>query len=196
MSMDTMNNCRDCKQPIKIDATKCHHCGTYQNWFRFLGTSVLLAGFVLTWVSIWAAPPIKQMLEAKRADIKVSILEGDFSHMTFMISNTGNQPAGLAQIEIESKLKHGSGSWYLYSELDKKLIEPGKAYVVKASNGSVVPAAVPHEVQAILAQRDLSAMEKKCNLIIQYVQMNGTKECLYYPFLCNQIASTEDAERK
>jgi hypothetical protein len=124
-----LNNCRECKQTINVGATKCHHCGAYQNWLRFLGTSALLAGFVLTWVSIWAAPPIKQMLEAKRADIKVSILDGDFSHMTFMISNTGNQPAGLAQIEIESKLKHGSGSWYLYSDLDKKLIEPGKAYV-------------------------------------------------------------------
>lgn len=138
-----------------------------------------MAGFVLTWVSIWAAPPIKEMLEAKRADIKVSILEGDFAHMVFMISNTGNQPAGLAQIEIESKLKHGSGSWYLYSELDKKLLEPGKAYIVKASNGSAVPAAIPHEIQAALGQRGMLEKAKTCNLVIQYVQISGTKEYMY-----------------
>lgn len=183
-----MNHCRYCKQLINASATKCHHCGAYQNWLRFLGTGALVAGFVLTWVSIWAAPPIKEMLETKQAEIKVSILEGDFSHMVFMISNAGTQPAGLAQNEIESTLKHGSGSWYLYSELDKKLLEPGKAYIVKASNGSAVPAAIPHEIQAVLSEKGMLDKAKTCNLVVQYVQLSGRKEYLYHPFPCNPVA--------
>lgn len=182
-----MSCCRDCKQPINAGASKCHHCGAHQNWLRFLGTGALVAGFVLTWVSIWAASPVKEMLEAKRADIRISILEGDFSQMVFMISNTGTQPAGLAQIEIESKLEHGPGFWYLYSELDKKLLEPGKAYIVKASNGSAVPAAIPHEIQAVLSQRGMLDKTKTCNLVVQYVQMSGAKEYLYHPFPCSPV---------
>lgn len=180
--------CRECKNPINTGATKCHYCGAYQNWYRFLRSGALLAGFILTWASIWAAPPVKDMLEEKRAEIQVSILEGDFSNIVFMISNTGSQPAGLAQIEIESKIKSGSGAWFLYSELDKKLLEPGKAYIVKASNGSAVPAAIPYEFQESLRQRGVLEKSKTCNLVIQYVQMNGTKEYLYYPFPCSPVS--------
>ena len=155
-----MSSCRECKQPLNQEAIKCHECGAYQNWRRFVSSSGLLAGFVLTWVSIWAAPPIKELLESKRADIKVSILKGDHSHVTFMVSNVGNRSAGLSQIEIESTPKNKSISWYLYSELDNKLIEPGKAYIVKASNGSVIPSAIPHELRRIMPEK------ANCNLVI------------------------------
>ena len=100
-----MEHCKNCKQELAKDASKCHHCGSYQNFLRrYLGLGTLLSGFVLTWLSIWIAPPIKNFLEKEEAKIRVSMLESGFSIITFMVANVGNIPAGLSQIQIESKL--------------------------------------------------------------------------------------------
>jgi hypothetical protein len=174
-----MNSCCECKEEVKDDATRCPHCGAYQNWRRHLGAGVIVPGFVLTLVSIWAAPPVTDLLATKRAEVAVSILEGDALHTTFLVANTGNQPAGLSDISVDSALK---GTWYLKSDLDKKLLEPGKAYVVTASNGSLIPEVVSHEILAALASK--GGVKKNCTLMLGYVQMNGTKEILNYPFAC------------
>lgn len=179
-----MISCRECKEPINIGATRCHHCSAHQSWFRFLGNGAMTAGaLVLTLVSIWAAQPIKDFFDPQKADINVSILEGNVLYTIFMVSNTGSRPAGLVQIEIQSKLKGGSGTWYLSSELDKKLIEPGKAYVLKASNGSVIPEPVSHETLAMLSGK--VAIKEYCDLVLQYVEMNGTKVYKHFPFACH-----------
>lgn len=176
--------CRECKEPINIGATRCHHCSAHQSWLRFLGNGAMTAGaLALTLVSIWAAQPIKDFFDPQKADINVSILEGNALHTIFMVSNTGSRPAGLVQIGIESKLKGGTGTWYLSSELDKKLIEPGKAYVLKASNGSVIPTPVSHEVLAVLSGK--VAIKENCALVLQYVEMNGTKIYKHFPFVCH-----------
>ncbi len=184
--VDIMKECRDCIQPIKDKAIKCNHCGAYQNWLRFIGTGTLLAGFVLTWISIWAASPIKDAIEPKHADLKISILDSDYSHITFMISNVGNRSAGLVQIEIEAKGEFGPTTWYLNSELDKQLLDPGKAYIVEASNNHAIPKAHSQEVQAYLSGKGIK-FEKNCDLVLQYVQLNGNKEYLYYSFPCDKV---------
>lgn len=177
--------CRECKEPINDGATKCPHCTAQQNWFRLFGNGAVLAGLALALVSIWTAKPIVEFFDAKKADINVSILDGDNLHMIFMVSNTGSRPAGLLQIEIQSKTKGGTGSWYLRSDLDKKLIEPGKAYVLNASNGSVIPSPISHEIRSVLHDKNISA--ESCDLVLQYVQMNGTKVYQYFPFPCYPV---------
>lgn len=165
--------CRECKQLIIDGAKRCHYCTAHQNWFRFLNNGALIVGLALAMLSIFALQPVINFFDSKKAEINVSILEGDNLHTIFMVSNTGSRPAGLQSIEIESKAKEGAGLWYLQSELDKKLLEPGKAYILNASNGSVIPAPIPHEINALLYGKDISA--ESCDLILEYVQMNGTK---------------------
>ncbi len=178
---EELKNCKDCKKEISVNAKKCCHCGSYQNWMRFFNQSLLVTGFILTWVSIWAASPIADLLDEKRADIRVSILEGDYSNIVFMMSNVGSRAAGLAQIEIESK----SRTWYLHTKLDKKLIEPGKAYILKGHNEFGLPSFVSHEIRTYLSKRYSNLkFDNNCKLVIQYVQMNGVKEYMYYPFRC------------
>jgi hypothetical protein len=105
-----------------------------------------------------------------------------------MLSNTGNRPAGLSQVEIESPGKSGSVSWYLQNEPDVKLLEPGKAYILTASNGTSIPAAVPHEVAAIL--KGTSEDKPNCRFVVKYIQLSGAKEYLYTPFYCLPIEPT------
>lgn len=140
----------------------------------------------MTLLSISLTPPIKELIDGKRADIRVSILEGDPKEITFMISNIGNRPAGISGIEIESSLKSGSATWFLQSDLDKKVLEPGKAYIIKASNGSLIPEPIPHEVRAMLEKKKISLDHHQCQLVITYIQLDGDKYYLPYNFPCNQ----------
>jgi hypothetical protein len=182
--------CRECKQPINDGAKRCHHCTAHQNWFRFLNNGSLIVGLALALLSILAAQPVVNFFDSKKAEINVSILEGDYLHTTFMVSNTGSRPAGLQKVEIEAKTKSGSGTWYLNSELDKKLLEPGKAYVLNASNGSAIPAPIPHEINAVLYGKNISP--ETCYLVLEYVQMNGTKVFQSTPFPCYPINIDSD----
>lgn len=129
-----------------------------------------------------AAQPVVNFLDSKKAEIAVSILEGDHLHTIFMVSNTGSRPAGLQQVTISAITKSGSVTWYLRSELDKKLLEPGKAYILNASNGSVIPAPIPSEINAILYGKNVSP--QTCNLMLEFVQMNGSKDSKSTPFPC------------
>lgn len=179
--------CCECSQSIKIASKKCHHCGSYQNWYRFIGIYAVIAGFILTIISILAAQPIKDLIENKRADLKVSILKSDHTSMVFMLSNIGKRPAGLVQIDIESRNMSGNlKSWFLESDIDESLIEPDKAYIIKGSNDGVIPQHIPHEVQA--AMKDQKIVGKTCDLVVNYIQLNGQKEKLIYPFRCLDFA--------
>lgn len=176
-------SCCDCNQSIKIASKKCHHCGSYQNWYRFIGIYAVVAGFILTIISILAAQPIKDLIENKRADLKVSILKSDNTSMVFMLSNIGKRPAGLIQIDIESKNINGNlKTWFLESSINKSLIEPDKAYIIKGSNDGVIPLHIPHEIQAVMKDRQI--IGKTCDLVVNYIQLNGQKEKLIYPFKC------------
>lgn len=114
-----------------------------------------------------------------------------------MLSNVGNQPAGLSQVEIKGKTKYGSASWYIKSDFDKKLIEPAKAYIIKASNEGFTPMPqhISHEFRSFYRSQLGEPLKEECDLVIQYVQLNGVKEYLYHPFPCDVIDPTDDIKR-
>ena len=84
-----------------------------------------------------------------------------------MVSNVGNRAAGLAQITIESRNRKTSATWYLTSDLDKKIIEPGKSYMIKASNGGEVPAVLPLE-EASAIKTVINDVSPNYNLVLSY----------------------------
>ncbi|TOK92009.1 hypothetical protein, partial [Vibrio parahaemolyticus] len=76
---------------------------------------------ILTWLSIWTAPPIKELFVEYKAEMKISILEGDHTQLTFMLSNVGNSPAALSRINIYNVEQSGiSTTAYLQSKLDNQ----------------------------------------------------------------------------
>ncbi|MCF7373784.1 hypothetical protein L3V27_23155 [Vibrio sp. J2-3(2022)] len=188
-----VNKCKECKSDINEEATKCAQCGSFQNWRRYFNSIAIVAGFILTWLSIWTAPPIKELRMDRNAEIKISILDGDFTQLTFMLSNIGNSPAALSQIMISSKLESGiKPTWYLYSELDKKLLLPNQAHVVKASNSSVIPSAVPHEFVVAYNERYGKA-QANCHLVLEYIQLDGSKRFESLPFVCHPVDPSNES---
>lgn len=183
-----MAYCCDCKNPIHSGAKKCHHCGSYQNWIRHLNTFALFTGFSLTLLSIWTIPFISGAFQSKQAEIATSIIAGESNKLEFMIANTGNQPAAITSIEIDSKMSFGIGTWYLENQLAGSLLEPGQAKVLNASNGSPIPSPLSAQVENILGSKD--ELKKNCTLVIQYVELNGSNKTFNYPFACVPVNFT------
>lgn len=177
--------CCACQEEINLNATRCKHCSAVQGWRRFIGSPLILSGFTLTLISIWAAEPVKKLLDPQKAEIQISLTGGDHLHTDFMISNYGSRPATLEKIQIQSKTKHGYATWYLQSKMDGKLLDSGKTYIVNASNGSVIPGVIEHERKQILKSK--FGFAENCELLINYIETNGTKIILSYPFMCDPV---------
>ncbi|MGU9830528.1 hypothetical protein [Pseudomonas sp. LF242] len=180
-----MKLCCACREEINNKATRCKHCSAAQGWRRFIGSPLMLAGFALTLVSIWAAEPVKRLLDPQKAVIQISMTGGDHLHANFMISNNGSRPATLEKIQIRSKTKFGYSTWYLHSDMDEKLLETGKTYIINASNGSLIPGVIEHERKQIL--RSNFGFVDNCELLVNYIETNGTKVILSYPFMCDPV---------
>lgn len=178
--------CVACREAVNKDATKCHHCGAFQGWRRWVAGPVVISSLLLTVISIWAAEPVKRLFDSQVAEIKVSFLKGDSFSTTFMLANIGTKPAGLAGVEIKTTSEEGLSEWHILDDdLKGKLIDPGKAYVVKASNGSVIPSVIPLEINEVLRTR--LHMKENCFLQVKYVELNGSAVMRSFPFFCQPV---------
>lgn len=181
-----MDQCCECKEDIKNGATRCPHCSAVQGWRRLLRTPLIICGFILTIVSILAADPVKRFTDPKRADIQPSIIGGDYLRTKIMLTNMGTRAATLVKIKIDGETKQGhTGTWYLKSNLDGELLEPGKSYVTEASNGDVIPGFVERLRSTPL--KHIYGATDNCRLLIDYVEVNGKEFTLSYPFMCDPV---------
>lgn len=185
--------CRECKQPIPDNAVKCHHCSSHQDWRRFLGLGSTVAAFVLTLLSIWAVPSVYSLFQAQTADLHFSVIGGDDYKISLMLSNSGNRAAVLTGIELNSRLKNGGvATYFLRSDRDHQLIEPGKSWIVDAGNGEVIPKYIERIMQMALRERKISAPE--CSLDIHFVQFSGAEEIYNVPFPCMPLLNSASAD--
>lgn len=181
-----MRLCCECKETIKLNATKCFHCSSVQGWRRLLRAPLIFFGFALTIVSIWAADPIKQILDPKTANIRPSIISGDYRQIKIMLTNLGTRSATVISLEISARTKQGHiGTWYLITDLDGKLLEPKKSFIVTASNGEKIPSFVERFRSNSL--KKLYNYPDNCILLVNYLEVNGQETSASYPFMCDPV---------
>lgn len=173
-----LKKCRACKRLIDDYATKCQHCSSEQSWQRFLGNPLTI-GITLTLISIWISEPVKKLFDPATSDITVSILSGDSLNIALMISNIGTRSAGITGISM--KTEGSNATWYLYNRSGDNLIEPGKSYLINASNGSAIHSPYPPFISEQLARQ---GMHKNCWLSVDRIEMNGTQNTSKIPFFC------------
>ncbi|WP_146042235.1 hypothetical protein [Chromobacterium sinusclupearum] len=185
----TKKRCTSCKELIHYQATKCAHCGEYQTTRKIITSGLpILAGFILTSLSIITALPIKNLIEKQQPIIQIAILNSNSHDMTFMVTNVGNQPAGVASVEIDANFTNGDYSThYLQVGIDKGLIEPNKAYIIKAENGSPIPWTMPPDIIQNLPVKIKQSLGNACKLSINYVRVDGRAESASLPFSCIPI---------
>ena len=145
-----------------------------------MGITTLLIGVVLTVLTIYVQPPVKDLFDAKKAELSVALLESNALQTTFMLSNTGSRPAALEGVEITSD---DHATYYLRTELDRQLVEPGKAYILHAKNVTAIPEPLSHEILMTLARRNIRPADN-CRLVLKVIQMQAIKEYINFRFPC------------
>lgn len=183
-----MKQCCECKENINLEASRCRHCTAIQGWRRLVRAPIIIAGLVLTIVSIVASEPIKKFFDQKNASIQAVVTDGDFYKTNITLTNEGTRAATLQNIKIEGMTNQGHlASYYLTSDLDGKLIEPGKSYVTTATSNHLVPRFI--ERMRSMPLKEMYGFKENCRLLIDYIDVNGEEIIRPYPFMCDPLDS-------
>ncbi|WP_226501017.1 hypothetical protein [Pseudomonas sp. MWU16-30322] len=106
--------------------------------------------------------------------------------MTFTLTNLGARAATLINVEIAGKTKAElTGTWFVKTASDGKVLEPGKSYEIKASNGSLIPGVV--ESYRATALKRIHGFANNCQLIVTYAEVDGQQARLSYPYMCDPV---------
>lgn len=124
-----------CLEPIASGARKCIHCGSYQNWRRFLnvGTGMLSLMVALVSVLTVAVPVFKSALTVQQPEMHYSFLRYRSRTMEVICSNLGQRPGILKRVTLnvleegrESELFPVDLTW----EVSDPIVRPQESKIV------------------------------------------------------------------
>ncbi|HIE4833945.1 TPA: hypothetical protein ACXNFN_003020 [Pseudomonas aeruginosa] len=144
-------------------------------------TSVV--ALVLSLLSIAATKSVERLFDAQRAELQISITGGDYKAAQLMLTNNGSKPATLVSFEITSKATTNTKTWFLVSNTDGEILEPGKTYKIRASTDESIPKIVEAERRTILKSQ--YALADNCELTAKYIEATGQKVVRVQPFMCD-----------
>ena len=101
-----------------------------------------------------------------------------------MLTNNGSKPATLVAFEITSKATTNTKTWFLVSNADGEILEPGKSYKIRASTDESIPKIVEADRRAILKSQ--YALADNYELTAKYIEATGQKVVL-----CNRSCATQ-----
>ena len=96
--------CLACFEEINIDATKCKHCGSFQDWRKniILSNSILALLIALISVVSLSIPVFTEAFKNKNSNIILSYQTIKYGHaITILASNTGTRPGGVSTAILE-----------------------------------------------------------------------------------------------
>ncbi len=113
-SKKNTTRCRSCQEKIRHNAKKCPHCGSYQDWRRFVYPYLNLIGISVAVVSLIIAlwPLIKEANSKKDSELSASIISfgafnapenkrnGRVIGMITSVYNTTDYPAYLSHLDL------------------------------------------------------------------------------------------------
>lgn len=188
MHENAIKQCNKCKEVIKIGAVRCRHCSSLQGWRRLLKVPLVVLTVILTVASIFSSDVIKRFVDPKSAIIQSIITDGDHHKIELMLTNEGTRAATLLNITISGKTTEGYlASYSMKSDLDGKLMEPGKTYSTTASSGYLIPRVVEHMRSEPL--KKIYGFTDNCRLLVEYIDTNGQHLIRPYPFMCDPISN-------
>ena len=102
---DRDDTCIACKKPIMKEATKCAHCGTRQDWRRYIGFSSTILALIVAFLSILtvAVPVIIKALEPRGASLHFALGEynGDPTSVYVIATNSGTKIGIIKAVFLE-----------------------------------------------------------------------------------------------
>lgn len=110
---DSKKHCRICDELISLHAKKCIHCGSYQNWRRFLAVSSAIAfglSLFATSVAVW--PVVREAWRRPDSDIRVvSVPRIQSGHVFLLVTNYGKKPGTLDIVTLNLPIEGPNRIW-------------------------------------------------------------------------------------
>lgn len=148
-----------------------------------MSSQASVVALIVGLLSIAATKPVERFLDTQRAELQISITGGDYKTAQLMLSNNGSKPATLVAFEITSKSITNTKTWFLASNTDGEILEPGKSYKIRATTGESIPRIVEAERRAVLKSQH--AVIDNCKLTAKYIEANGQSAVSVQPFMCD-----------
>jgi hypothetical protein len=89
-----LGTCSTCREPIMLGATKCIHCGTPQNWQRYLSMSSTVLALLVALVGVLGAviPVLVSLYEHNRSEVALGLIRVSGNEIALSVSNAGGRP--------------------------------------------------------------------------------------------------------
>lgn len=99
----TTTPCRVCKEEIKQGSNKCIHCGSFQDWRRYINFSNTVLALLVALASVlsWGIPAVKEALKADKSEIVFGLQKVSYDGITMLVSNIGTKSGGLSAATLE-----------------------------------------------------------------------------------------------
>jgi len=111
----TMKQCSTCAEPIRVEAKKCIHCGSYQSWRGRINFSATVLSLLVALIAVigTTAPVIRNLFTPSEAAFRFSDPVFGQGTISVTATNIGAQPARLDWTVITIPQKTG-GQPYMF----------------------------------------------------------------------------------
>ncbi len=81
--------CKVCSEEIKNGAAKCVHCGSYQDWTRYVLRWTTLSVSLLSIMPLWGIAISIYNLSSKHAEVEAAIISCNHEEIVMAFANSG-----------------------------------------------------------------------------------------------------------
>ena len=174
--MNAKNLCKLCKEEIKDDAKVCIHCGSLQNWKRYLNFSSLILSLVIAAFTVFGFtyPYLKEKLQPLKTQLSATIMGTSKEYLYLFVSNTGNRAGSIKDVfftdfAVSKKLNRRSHDFFAQSLKEFKVIQPGQSQIIKLDIKNA-----PMVFPEYLDDPKLNEFKSVCRLRIDAVAFDGS----------------------
>ncbi|WP_040390948.1 hypothetical protein [Cellvibrio sp. BR] len=193
--------CKSCKQEIKQQAEKCHHCGTSQGKPRIVEKISLYVGTAIAVVSlaIMGYESAKKLLDSEKANLVVNVTDIDTDAFNIAVSNIGSKPAIIYDLTIKypPSTNCADGKIWTMHRVDfaDRVVEAGKTYSVSSKVTGLYKAFAGFDPHALSDKKFSKQLEKfkVCSTKLSYLDFDGSHNTVNVDFHCGPQGECPDS---
>jgi hypothetical protein len=190
--------CRICQEPIKANAKKCTHCGSYQDWRGQIAVSSTVLALIIALITVLTAaiPVVIDVFTANNSHLVASWQdpyqgEDNYYDMYILISNEGNRPGAVISAGISVLIKEGSthesgvGGW------NSLIMEGGgKPIIIEAGMSKLIhfyDERPPNESRFAVFRDLFESDRATCQLFVTTTNFRGEPFGINIPSSCSSL---------
>ncbi|MBI3677215.1 MAG: hypothetical protein HY243_11445 [Proteobacteria bacterium] len=176
-------NCIECASAIPIDARRCVHCSSQQDWTRYLTWSSTTLGLLVALVSVltFAIPIWREVFHTPKPKPSVAVMDiGYCEAPRFTIANGGDGPLTIDSALFVRKDDGDTKSYSLQMAFPKSgspIVKPNEIALVRATpenhSGNIYFQATAEQVMGLKDPRSKSNKDEYCAVVVRTIDVEG-----------------------